>query len=62
MNKSRIAVIGTGGCGNKLLDTLLNIDNRYVPVFCNTNIKEMEILDNYDKTVKQMKRLLRSSV
>lgn len=49
MNKSRIAVIGTGGCGNKLLDTLLNIDNRYVPVFCNTNIKEMEILDNYDK-------------
>ena len=49
MNKSRIAVIGTGGCGNKLLDTLLNIDNRYVSLFCNTNIREMEILDNYNK-------------
>lgn len=54
MNKSRVAVIGTGGCGNKLLDTLLNIDNRYVSLFCNTNIKEMEILDNYNRNTNAL--------
>lgn len=48
MDKQRIAVIGTGGCGNKLLNTLMDIDPRYTPVFCNTNIREMENLEHFD--------------
>lgn len=48
MDKQRIAVIGAGGCGNKLLNTLMNIDPRYTPIFCNTNIREMENLEHFD--------------
>ena len=48
MDKQRIAVIGAGGCGNKLLNTLMDIDPRYTPVFCNTNIREMENLEHFD--------------
>lgn len=48
MDKQKICVIGAGGCGNKLLNTLMDIDQRYTPVFCNTNIREMENLEHFD--------------
>lgn len=48
MDKKKIAVIGVGGAGNKMLDTLMGIDGRYVPVFCNTNIREMEDLNFFN--------------
>ncbi|KQC91232.1 hypothetical protein AM596_15780 [Clostridium perfringens CP4] len=48
MNRRNIAIIGTGGAGNKLLDVLLDINPVYNSVFCNTNVKEMENLKHYD--------------
>ncbi|MEG1309831.1 MAG: hypothetical protein RSD06_03035 [Bacilli bacterium] len=48
MDKQKVAVIGAGGAGNKMLEALMEIDDRYTPVFCNTNIREMENLDYYD--------------
>ncbi|MGL5647853.1 MAG: hypothetical protein ACRDDY_08375 [Clostridium sp.] len=48
MDKNKIVVIGTGGAGNKMLDTLLNINRIYTPVFCNTNVREMEILKHFN--------------
>lgn len=48
MNKQQICVIGSGGAGNKLLDVLMDIDSRYTPVYCNTNIREMENLNHFD--------------
>ena len=48
MDKNKIVCIGAGGAGGKLLDTLMNIDARYTPVFFNTNLSEMEVLENYD--------------
>lgn len=48
MDKNKVVVIGTGGAGNKMLDTLLNINRIYTPVFCNTNVREMEILKHFN--------------
>ncbi|MBM7836296.1 hypothetical protein [Clostridium sardiniense] len=48
MNKQQICVIGSGGAGNKMLDVLMEIDGRYTPVYCNTNIREMENLEHFD--------------
>lgn len=48
-------VIGTGGCGNKLINTFISLLNdrdelhaSYDGVFINSNKNEMEILDNCD--------------
>lgn len=48
-------LIGTGGCGDKLLDTFItllnnrdNLHGSYDGVFINSNKNEMEILDNCD--------------
>lgn len=48
MIKSKICIIGAGGAGNKMLNTLMDIDDTYVPVFCNTNINEMEELSHFN--------------
>lgn len=52
MNK--VLLVGTGGCGNKLLNTAMNILNSsmnlqcsYDCVFVNSNENEMKILSNY---------------
>ena len=42
MNKTNIAVIGAGGAGNKMLDTLLDICKVYTPIYANTSLSEME--------------------
>lgn len=47
MDRQNCLIIGCGGCGCKQLDELLNIDNRYASLFVNTNLAEMDILDNY---------------
>lgn len=49
MDKSKILVIGCGGCGNNLLDTLMSLDRRYTGIFMNTNLSEMENLKHFDK-------------
>lgn len=50
MNKQKIAFIGNGGCGNKLLDALLSIDPRYHGIYSNTNIEEMKDLKHYSSS------------
>lgn len=47
MDRQNCLIIGCGGCGGNQLDELLNIDNRYASLFINTNLSEMDILDNY---------------
>lgn len=48
MDKKTICVIGTGGCGGKLLSELLKIDSSYNSIYSNSNFKEMEGLYGYD--------------
>jgi hypothetical protein len=48
MEKSKILVIGCGGCGNRQLDVLLDYDKRYTGIFFNTNLAEMETLHHFD--------------
>lgn len=48
-NKTEILALGCGGCGNNQLDTLLQLDRRYTGVFFNTNMREMEYLETFDK-------------
>lgn len=49
MRKSDVLGIGCGGCGNKLLNTLLDLDPRYTGIFMNTNLSEMEDLKHFDR-------------
>lgn len=49
MDKSKILIIGCGGCGNNQLDTLMELDRRYTGIFMNTNLSEMENLKHFDK-------------
>lgn len=46
--KSELLVIGCGGCGNNLIDTFMGLDPRYTGIFANTNMAEMETLENFD--------------
>lgn len=48
MSRSDMLLIGCGGCGNNQLNELLNRSRRYNGLFFNTNIREMEGLDNFD--------------
>lgn len=48
-NKSEILALGCGGCGNNQLDTLLKLDKRYTGIFFNTNMREMESLETFDR-------------
>lgn len=49
MEKSKTIFIGTGGCGNNILDELLSLDGRYTGIFANTNIKEMQDLKHFNR-------------
>lgn len=49
MRKSDVLGIGCGGCGNKLLNTFLDLDPRYTGIFMNTNLAEMEDLEHFDR-------------
>lgn len=46
MDRKDCLVIGCGGCGGNQLDNLLSIDDRYTSLFINTNLGELEILEN----------------
>lgn len=54
MDKNKVVVIGTGGAGNKMLDTLLDINRIYTPVFCNTNVREMEVLKHFNPSANAL--------
>lgn len=45
---NKTCFIGIGGCGNKMLNELLNISSTVNGVFINTNINEMKKLKNFD--------------
>ena len=40
--------IGIGGCGNKLVNTLMEINSSVNGIFINTNINEMKKLSKFD--------------
>lgn len=49
MSKSDMLLLGCGGCGNNQLNEILKVSRRYNGLFFNTNIREMEDLDKFDK-------------
>jgi hypothetical protein len=49
MEKSRVLVVGCGGCGNNLASTLMDLDKRITSIFFNTNLAEMENLKHFDR-------------
>lgn len=49
MDRSRIVIVGCGGCGNQQLNTLMGLDVRYDGIFMNTNLSEMENLKFFDR-------------
>lgn len=49
MEKSKVMVIGCGGCGCRQLSELLELDLRYTGIFMNTNLSEMENLKHFDR-------------
>lgn len=49
MEKSKILMVGCGGCGNKQLSIFLDFDARYSGIFMNSNLSEMENLKHFDR-------------
>lgn len=49
MELSKVIFIGSGGCGNNVLNELLSINGLYSGIFANTNIKEMQNLEHFNK-------------
>lgn len=52
MRKTQVLACGCGGCGNNLLDEFLGLDKRYVGIFMNTNLAEMETKRFFDRERK----------
>lgn len=48
IDRSNTLIIGCGGCGCNQIDTLMDIDNRYNPIYMNTNLSEMINLKHFD--------------
>ena len=48
MDRKRILLLGSGQCGNRITNLMLNKDKRYTGLFCNANLKDMEDLENFD--------------
>jgi cell division GTPase FtsZ len=49
MEKSKILAVGCGGCGNKMLSVLMDLDVRYTGIFMNTNLNEMSSCRHFDR-------------
>jgi cell division GTPase FtsZ len=49
MEKSEVLGVGCGGCGNNLVNQFLSSDKRYTGIFMNTNLREMQNLENFDR-------------
>ena len=48
MNREDMLIIGCGGCGNKMADTLANLDDAYNVFFINTSKTDINSLENAD--------------
>lgn len=48
MDKKRLLLLGSGQCGNRLVNMMLEKDKRYTGLFNNANLKDMEYLSNFD--------------
>lgn len=48
MDKKRILLLGSGQCGNRLTNLMLEKDKRYTGIFCNASMSDMESLSNLD--------------
>ena len=52
MDRSDILMVSLGGGANRVIDTLVNTDPRFIPLFINTSITDLESLDNFNKLTK----------
>lgn len=48
MNRNDFALVGCGGAGNRLVDSIMNIDSKYIGYFINASKTDILSLDNYD--------------
>lgn len=49
MLKEQMLIIGAGGCGNRQLNKIMELDVRYSGIFLNSNLSEMETLENFSR-------------
>lgn len=52
MDRSDLLLVSLGGGGNRLADTIMNVDPRFHGLFINTSITDIESLDNYKPLTK----------
>jgi hypothetical protein len=52
MMRNEFVLVGCGGGGNRLTDTILNTDPRFIGYFVNASITDIKSLDNYDEIDK----------
>jgi cell division GTPase FtsZ len=48
MRRQELRLIGLGGCGGKLVDTIATVDERFQPFFINSSKTDVEALSHYD--------------
>lgn len=52
MDRSDILLVSLGGGANRLIDTVVNTDPRFIPLFINTSITDLESLDSFNELTK----------
>lgn len=52
MDRSDLLFVSLGGGANRLIDTLANTDPRFIPLFINTSITDLQSLDNFNELTK----------
>ncbi|MDU3410073.1 hypothetical protein [Clostridium sp.] len=52
MDRSDLLLVSLGGGGNRLADTIMNVDQRFHGLFINTSITDIESLENYNPLTK----------
>lgn len=46
MNRNSMALISVGQAANNVADAICSLDKRFIPLFVNTSLKDIEVLDN----------------
>lgn len=52
MFRNDLVLIGLGGAGNRLVDTIINVDDRFQNYFINTSITDLESLENFNRDTR----------
>ncbi|WP_297419665.1 hypothetical protein [Clostridium sp.] len=48
MNRNELVLFGLGGAGNRLVDCISQVDERFIPFYINTSLSDIQSLETYD--------------